>query len=61
MLKKLFIIYSRDSILSEKKLSYQIRQINKWYKKILVIIFYPMGYVLAKIKRYKKHVKKGAI
>ena len=51
---KAFIGYSRDSILSGKKIKEALEMINGFYRKLIVLIFYPLGYILAKNRKEEK-------
>lgn len=48
---KAFIGYSRDSILSGKSLKEELESINGLFRKLIVILFYPLGWILAKKER----------
>ena len=42
----------RSAICSKRKISYVLNDINKWYKKLVVILFgYPLGFIVCITKK----------
>lgn len=50
---KAFIGYSRDSILSKKSIKESLKMINGLRRKLIVLLFYPLGYIFSIKKRMK--------